>query len=1015
MTTAAGQRFVAWTPAATEGGAETASSIVGSGTVSDLTAIAGKTLRPLDGYCIANKAASVKFLDAEREIKAPDFTITTGTGDAAVTTPYYIYKKGDYVKVKTGEFLQEGVEIITDDASIDAYWNGIFAMPDHDITLTGMRYFLNNVEYMDWDSTTKKLVKKNTSNLSPKPRVYILTGDAGGTEDVSNMSGWYAATRLVSYASGLNLKGDTHLILADKAELMVGNSPQTIGSDTYNIGIYAHDYFTIYGQEKGSGILDVNKDDNDHAIFSYQKNITFNSGIVFAKSEKYDCITSDNAEITINGGEVTGNSMFSNCINASYVTINGGTVKAEGYSSSIHSGFPLNITGGTVEAKGFYHGIVAEQDINITGGQVKATYNTVSGAAGIFSSAGNISLGWTNADDFIKATSYGVGSGKSVKTVAGQRFVAYNAASEDDISANCVIGCATCATATTIDSSISLTNATAASTIAGKTLKPLDGYFVSTADNNISLMNGTTAKTADFTISNTPYYIYKASTDVTMRYDAAFAELTGYTVSPVEGEPMQRTFTMPADDVTLATTAVTGLAVSGTYTYDGRVQTPAIKKGDAAFAATNNYTMAFKQNSVDVSEAKNAGTYDVTLTGLVQYIGTATLTGAFTIGQKEVTISGITANSKTYDGTTSATISAANASVVGKVDGDNIGVDFTVATAVFADANAGENKPVTITGVTLVGSDANNYTLSEQPTGVKGTITRKTLTITADSDTKEFDGTALKKNSYTYTELAKDDAIESVTISGSQTEVGSSNNVPSAAVIKNIAGNAVTNNYAITYANGTLEVIPAKITLFAENTTNLWATFCDENARTLPEGCTAYTISSVSGTTVNLSAALTTIPAYTPVLIKREANATLPILTTYQAKGTAPATGYDAQTGIVTFAATGATVYGNAGKTAVTDSEANHFISDQTYVLFNGKFVKVGTNSGLAAHRLWLNVSSAAARELIIGDDATGIASMDDAGSQNADGWYGLDGRKLDKAPKKKGVYVNSGRKVVIK
>lgn len=210
--------------------------------------------------------------------------------------------------------------------------------------------------------------------------------------------------------------------------------------------------------------------------------------------------------------------------------------------------------------------------------------------------------------------------------------------------------------------------------------------------------------------------------------------------------------------------------------------------------------------------------------------------------------------------------------------------------------------------------------------------------------------------------------------------------------------------------------------LFAENTTNLWATFCDIYERSLPEGCTVYTISSASGAMVNLRQITSAeenspviIPAYTPVLIKRSTAGDDAVTAAYSAPGTVPASGYDDETGIVTFAATGGTVYGNAGKTAVTDSEANHFISDQTYVLFNGKFVKVGTNSGLAANRFWLNVGSAAARELIIGDDATGIASMDDAGSQNADGWYSLDGRKLDKAPKKKGVYVNSGRKVVIK
>lgn len=92
------------------------------------------------------------------------------------------------------------------------------------------------------------------------------------------------------------------------------------------------------------------------------------------------------------------------------------------------------------------------------------------------------------------------------------------------------------------------------------------------------------------------------------------------------------------------------------------------------------------------------------------------------------------------------------------------------------------------------------------PNGGDIVVTNKLLTITADSGTKSYDGTALTKNSYTYTGLAPGDVIESVTVTGSQTAVGTSDNVPSAAIIKNANQEDVTANYEINYVNGTLAV-----------------------------------------------------------------------------------------------------------------------------------------------------------------------------------------------------------------
>nr|MCR5182146.1 LPXTG cell wall anchor domain-containing protein [Clostridia bacterium] len=85
-------------------------------------------------------------------------------------------------------------------------------------------------------------------------------------------------------------------------------------------------------------------------------------------------------------------------------------------------------------------------------------------------------------------------------------------------------------------------------------------------------------------------------------------------------------------------------------------------------------------------------------------------------------------------------------------------------------------------------------------------ITPMPLTITAASDEKVYDGTPLTNSNYTYTALAEGDTLVSVTVTGSQTEVGSSPNTPSDAKIQNAAGEDVTANYDITYEKGSLVV-----------------------------------------------------------------------------------------------------------------------------------------------------------------------------------------------------------------
>ena len=85
------------------------------------------------------------------------------------------------------------------------------------------------------------------------------------------------------------------------------------------------------------------------------------------------------------------------------------------------------------------------------------------------------------------------------------------------------------------------------------------------------------------------------------------------------------------------------------------------------------------------------------------------------------------------------------------------------------------------------------------------------IVVTADSDTKVYNGTELTKNTYTYTEgvLLSGDMLEA-TITGSQKFVGSSNNaVSNVKVMRN--GEDITSNYTMgTHVNGVLEVTSAE-------------------------------------------------------------------------------------------------------------------------------------------------------------------------------------------------------------
>ncbi|NDC40359.1 MAG: hypothetical protein EBZ77_02255, partial [Chitinophagia bacterium] len=123
--------------------------------------------------------------------------------------------------------------------------------------------------------------------------------------------------------------------------------------------------------------------------------------------------------------------------------------------------------------------------------------------------------------------------------------------------------------------------------------------------------------------------------------------------------------------------------------------------------------------------------FNTTLAKPVYGYGLQSTTASGTIGiitkANISAIAGITANNKIYDGNDTATLNLSAVSYTGGYAGDDLSI-INNYTAKFNNENVGVGKPVTITGLTLGGSDAGNYTLLDSTAATSANITKLTLT-----------------------------------------------------------------------------------------------------------------------------------------------------------------------------------------------------------------------------------------------------------------------------------------------
>jgi len=204
-----------------------------------------------------------------------------------------------------------------------------------------------------------------------------------------------------------------------------------------------------------------------------------------------------------------------------------------------------------------------------------------------------------------------------------------------------------------------------------------------------------------------------------------------------------------AANYTLASTGATDTANIGrrvlnasasgvNKTYDGNANAGVTFSDDRVAGDVIDYSA-----SASFADKMAADGKAVTVTGIA--IGgqdganyTLAATGATTtadIARRVLNVNALGLN-KTYDGSDAANV------VLGddRVSGDSLAI--SAGSAAFADKNAGSGKAIAVTGITMNGGDAANYTLASTAAASSADINRRLLTASVAAQDKTYDGNA---------------------------------------------------------------------------------------------------------------------------------------------------------------------------------------------------------------------------------------------------------------------------------
>ena len=273
------------------------------------------------------------------------------------------------------------------------------------------------------------------------------------------------------------------------------------------------------------------------------------------------------------------------------------------------------------------------------------------------------------------------------------------------------------------------------------------------------------------------------------------ASAANYVLAESENQT-ETTATITAKKVTVTITPN-----GGTY---GSVTAAAANLSGAVDRENVPVTLTYTGNGYnDTAVPVNAGSYTVTVSiSNSNYTLTGNTTADFVITPKAVTVSGITANDKVYDGTTNAVLDYSNAQFDGILENDKLTV---AAKGVFEKAEAGKQN-VAISDLKLGGDSAANYVLAESgnQTETTATITAKEVTVTPDNKSKVYEEKD-PKLTYIVSGVLSGETLKGITLARAEGENAGEYD------ITGTADAGANPNYDVTFAKGTFTIKPKSI------------------------------------------------------------------------------------------------------------------------------------------------------------------------------------------------------------
>ena len=221
-------------------------------------------------------------------------------------------------------------------------------------------------------------------------------------------------------------------------------------------------------------------------------------------------------------------------------------------------------------------------------------------------------------------------------------------------------------------------------------------------------------------------------------------------------------------------------------------------------------------------DTKDAGTGKVVTVSGITVTGTdagnysLTTTSATTsaeITAKSITV-GATATNKEYDGTRAAAVSLTD----DRISGDVLTVDKT--SSLFDTKDAGTGKVVTVSGITVTGTDAGNYSLTTTSATTSAEITAKSITVGATATNKEYDGTRAAAVSLTDDRISGDVLTVDKTSSLFDTKDAGTGKVVTVSGITVTGTDAGNYSLTSTTATTTADITPKSITVTGLTTSN---------------------------------------------------------------------------------------------------------------------------------------------------------------------------------------------------